>query len=143
MTQSEPIRVGQLTINYLIDGSGSGGMGAFELTVPTESNVPPPHSHSRNDEFLFVLEGILRYTVDGVSRDLRPGEWMFSPRGSVHQFSNAGAAVTRALVILTPDIGAQYFQDVAAVVNVGGTPDRARLASVMSSYGLVPVAPRI
>ena len=113
------------------------------MTVPTESNVPPPHSHSRNDEFVFVLEGILRYTVDGVSRDLRPGEWMFSPRGSVHQFSNAGEAVTRALVILTPDIGAQYFQDVAAVVNVGGAPDRARLASVMSSYGLVPVAPRI
>jgi uncharacterized cupin superfamily protein len=142
MTQSEPIRVGQLTINYLIDGSGSGGMGVFELTVPAESNVPPPHSHSRNDEFVYVLEGFLRYTVDGVSRDLRPREWMFSPRGSVHQFSNAGAGVTRALVILTPDIGAQYFQDVAAVVNAGGAPNRARLASVMSSYGLVPVAPR-
>ena len=143
MTQSEPIRVGQLTINYLIDGSESGGMGVFELTVPTESNVPPPHSHSQNDEFVYVLEGVLRYTVDDVSRDLGPGEWMFSPRDSAHQFSNASHGMTRALIIMTPDIGAQYFRDVAAVVNVAGTPDRARLVSVMSRYGLVPVAPRI
>ena len=143
MTQSEPIRVGQLTINYLIDGSEKGGMGVFELTVPPESNVPPPHSHSQNDEFVYVLEGILRYTVDDVVRDLRPGEWMFSPRGSVHQFSNASKGVTRALVTLTPDIGAQYFQDVAAVVNVGAAPDRARLASVMARYGLSPMAPRV
>jgi hypothetical protein len=39
--------------------------------------------------------------------------------------------------------GAQFFQEVAAVVNVDGAPDRARLAAVMSRYGLVPVAPRI
>jgi uncharacterized cupin superfamily protein len=142
MTQSEPIRVGQLTINYLIDGSRAGGMGVFEMTVPPDANVPPPHSHSQNDELIYVLEGILRYTVDDVSRDLGPGEWMFSPRGSVHQFRGAGTGTTRALVILTPDIGARYFQEVAAVVNVDGAPDRARLASVMSSYGLVPVAPR-
>ena len=143
VTHSEPIKVGQLTINYLIDSSVNGGMGVFELTVPPQSNVPPPHSHSQNDEFVYVLEGILRYTVDDVSRDLRPGAWMFSPRGSVHQFSNACKEMARALVILTPDVGARYFREVAAVVNVGGAPDQARLSAVMSSYGLVPAAPRI
>ncbi len=142
MTQSEPIRIGQLRVNYLIDGSAEGGMGVFELTVPPESNVPPPHSHSQNDEFIYVLAGTLRYAVADVVRDLRPGEWMFSPRGSVHQFSNPGKEMTRALAILTPDIGAQYFRDVAAVINVGGAPDRARLVSVMSRYGLVAAVPR-
>ncbi len=142
MTQSEPIRIGQLRVNYLIDGSAEGRMGVFELTVPPESNVPPPHSHSQNDEFIYVLAGTLRYAVADVVRDLRPGEWMFSPRGSVHQFSNPGKEMTRALAILTPDIGAQYFRDVAAVINVGGAPDRARLVSVMSRYGLVAAVPR-
>ncbi len=141
-SESESIRVGQLSINYLIDGSAKGGMGVLELTVPPEANVPPPHSHSQNDEFVYVLEGTLRYAVDDVVRELRPGEWMFSPRGSVHQFSNPGKEVTRALAILTPDIGAQYFRDVAAVINVRGAPDRARLVSVMSRYGLVAAAPR-
>jgi hypothetical protein len=32
--------------------------------------------------------------------------------------------------------------DVGAVVNAGGPPDRAKLVAVMSSYGLVPAAPR-
>jgi quercetin dioxygenase-like cupin family protein len=142
MTQPEPIQVGQLKITYLIDGTMSGGMGMFELTIPPGSNVPPPHSHSKNDECVYVLEGILRYSVDNVTRDLRPGEWMFSPKGSVHQFGNPHEETTRVLTILNPDIGAQYFRDVGAVINAGGPPDRVRLFSVMSRYGLVPAAPR-
>ncbi len=142
MTQPESIKVGQLTITYLIDGTASGGMGLFELTVPPASAVPPPHSHSQNDECVYVLEGTLRYSVDDVTRDLRPGEWMFSPKGSVHQFSNPHNESTRALIVMTPDLGAQYFRDVGAVINSGGVPDRARLISVMAGYGLVPAAPR-
>ena len=44
--------------------------------------------------------------------------------------------------MLTPDIGAEYFREVAAVVNAGGPPDRAKLAQVMSRYGLRPAAAR-
>ena len=143
MTQpSSPIHVGQMQINYLVDGTTGGGMGVFELTVPPGSNVPPPHSHSNNDECVYVLEGTLRYSVDGETRDLKAGEWMFSPRGSVHAFSNPHSETARTLTVLTPDIGPQYFKDVGAVVNAGGPPDKAKLVAVMASYGLVPAAPK-
>jgi hypothetical protein len=66
---------------------------------------------------------------------------MFTPRGAVHQFSNPHDEPARALIVLTPDIGAQYFRDVAAVVNVGGPPDRSKLLAVMSEYGLVAARP--
>ena len=135
------IPVGQLSIRYLIDGSATGGLGVFELAVPPKSNVPPPHSHTKNEECVYVLEGVLRYSVDGEARDLRSGDWMFTPRGSVHQFSNPHDAPARALIVLTPDIGAQYFRDVGELVNAGGPPDRAKLLSVMSRYGLVPAPP--
>ncbi len=138
----EPISIGQMTIRYLIDGAATGGLGVFELDVPPGSNVPPPHSHTANEECVYVLEGVLRYAVDDVTRDLRPGDWMRTPRGSVHQFSNPHAGRARALIIMTPDIGAQYFRDVAAVVNTGGPPDRAKLLGVMSRYGLVPAPPK-
>ena len=72
----ESIMVGQMSIRYLIDGSATGGMGVFELGVPPDSNVPPPHSHTANEECVYVLEGVLRYAVDNVTRDLRPGGWM-------------------------------------------------------------------
>ena len=75
---------------------------------------------------------------DGETRDLRPGDWMSTPRGSVHAFSNVGPVPARALVVMTPDIGPQYFHDVAAVVNAGGPPDRAKLGHVMARYGLAP-----
>jgi quercetin dioxygenase-like cupin family protein len=137
-TAQEPIKVGSMTIRYLIDGTARGGLGVFELSVPPNSNVPPPHSHTGNEECVYVLEGLLRYSVDDATRDLRPGDWMFTPKGSVHQFSNPGRELARALIVMTPDVGAQYFHDVAAVVNAGGPPDRGKLLEVMSRYGLVP-----
>jgi quercetin dioxygenase-like cupin family protein len=136
------IKVGQLGIRYLVDGSFNGSMGVFELTVPPGSNVPPPHSHSNNEEIVYVLDGTLRYTVGGNMRDLVPGETMHTPRGTVHGFSNPFGSVARALIILSPDIGAQYFRDVAAVANAGGPPDKAALVAVMSRYGLTPSAPK-
>jgi quercetin dioxygenase-like cupin family protein len=136
------IKVGQLGINYVVDGSHTAGLGMFELTVPPGSNVPPPHSHSNNEECLYVLEGTLRYTVGAETRDLTPGQSMSTPKGVVHAFSNPFTETARALVVQSPDIGAQYFKDVAAVVNAGGPPDKAALVTVMSKYGLVLAAPK-
>lgn len=134
--------VGQLGIRYLVDGAATETMGVFELTVPPGSNVPPPHSHSKSEEIVYVLEGTLRYNVGPESRDLTPGQTMHTPKGVVHGFSNPFDAPVRALIVLSPDIGLQYFKDVAAVVNKGGPPDKAALVSVMGRYGLVPAAPR-
>lgn len=134
------IKAGQLGIRYLIDGSQSASLGMFELTVPPVSNVPPPHSHSINEELVYVLQGTLRYTVGTDTRDLAPGQSMHTPRGTVHAFSNPFDGVARALIVLSPDIGAQYFNDIASVVNVGGPPDKGALVAVMRRYGLVPAA---
>ena len=134
------IKVGQLGINYLLDGSRTESLGMFELIVPPGSNVPPPHSHSNNEEFLYVLAGTLRYSVGAETRDLTPGESMGTPKGVVHGFSNPFTETARALVVQSPDIGAQYFKDVAVVINAGGPPDRTALVSVMSKYGLLPAA---
>jgi quercetin dioxygenase-like cupin family protein len=136
------INVGQLGIRYLVDGSADESMGTFELTVPPGSNVPPPHSHSHNEEIVYVLEGTLRYSVGSDTRDLGPGQTMHTPKGTVHGFSNPFGGTARALIVMSPDIGAQYFRDVAAVINAGGPPDKHALVSIMSRYGLVPSAPK-
>ena len=136
------INVGQLRVRYLIDGSQSTSLGMFELTVPPGSNVPPPHSHTNNEEIVYVLEGTLRYSVGTDTRDLTPGQSMRTPKGSVHGFSNPFGSVARALITMPPDVGPKYFEDVASVINAGGPPDKAALVAVMSRYGLVPAAPR-
>jgi quercetin dioxygenase-like cupin family protein len=137
------IKVGQLEINYLVEGASQDGLGLFEMKVPPNANVPPPHSHSNNEECVYVLEGVLRYSVNDETRDLKPGDWMSTPRGAVHAFSNPGTAAVRALVMLTPDIGAQFFRDAGEVINAGGPPDKAKILAVMSRYGLVPATPKV
>jgi quercetin dioxygenase-like cupin family protein len=141
MMETDPINIGKLAIRYLIDGSKTNTMGMFELIVQPGANVPPPHSHSNNEEIVYVTQGMLRYSVDGHKRDLLPGESMHTPKGAVHEFSNPFPEAARALIIMSPDIGAQYFLDVGAVVNKGGPPDKAALLEIMKRYGLRPGAP--
>lgn len=136
------IQLGQLGIKYIVDGSATKTLGAFELTVPPGSNVPPPHSHSHNEECVYVLEGVLRYTVGDLTRDLAVGQCMTTPKGVVHAFSNPFASTAKAFIVQSPDIGEQYFLDIADVMGAGGPPDKAALVSVMTRYGLVPAPAR-
>jgi mannose-6-phosphate isomerase-like protein (cupin superfamily) len=107
------------------------------MRVPPGANVPPPHSHPWNEELVYLLQGTLRYTVGSNTRDLQSGDFMATPHGTVHAFSNPHAVEARAPVINTPGFGPQYFREVAAIVNV----DHAKLMATMQSYGLVPAAP--
>ena len=80
-------------------------------------------------------------SVDEITRDLRSGEWMSTPHGAVHAFNTPGTENARVPVMLTPDVGVQFFRDVGALA-AGGAPDKAELFTVMGRYGLVPAAPR-
>ena len=137
-----PIRIGGLEIRYLVDGVVSGtATGMFELTIGPGARVPPAHSHSGNEEIVYVLEGKLRYSVGEETRDLGPGDRMHTPRGVVHAFSNPHGETARALIMLTPDIGAQYFRDIAEAAGAPGGPNPARMADIMTRYGLVLAKP--
>lgn len=142
-TTQPDIAIGGLMIRYLLDGTVSNAAsGMFELTVAPGARVPPAHSHRDNEEIVYVIEGTLRYSVDDETRDLKPGERMYTPRGSVHAFSNPHDKPARALIVLTPDIGAQYFRDVAAAIASPGGPNPAKMAEVMTRYGLALAPPK-
>jgi len=139
----EVIRVGQLEIRYQQEAGNACQMGCFELRVRPGSNVPPPHSHTANEELVYVLEGTLRFSVGSETRDLQPGDSMTTPPGVAHGFSNPHTVTARAIVINTPDIGAQYFREMGAIINAGGPPDRAKLMATMQRFGLVPAPPPV
>ena len=60
--------------------------GAFDLAVSRNrrGTEPPPHVHSREDEFLYVLSGELRVYVDGQVFAVTAGECMFLPNRRPH-----------------------------------------------------------
>ncbi|CAM3685182.1 Cupin [Bordetella sputigena] len=136
--QHELITIGSLSMRFLVDGQDTTGhMAMAEMIVQPQAKVPPPHRHVDVDETIHILEGSLTYRVDDRIRVLNVGEHCFSPRGSVHHFSNPGDVPARALVVFSPaNIGPDYFREVAGVLGAGGPPDIDMLKSVMKRHGL-------
>lgn len=144
-TTREEIRVGEMTIRFLLEGGQSdGSVAMFEFDVPAGSRIAAAHSHDGYEETIYGLEGALVWTVEGESQEVGRGEVLCIPRGAVHQFANAGENGASALAIVTPGIlGPDYFREIAAVLDAsaGGPPDVAAIVAVMRRHGLTPVAP--
>jgi len=139
----ESIRIGPLTVRFLLTGSDSaGGIAAFELVVPgAQRLLGPAHSHNHYEETIYGIEGALTWTVDGRPIEVGPGQALCIPRGAVHRFENNGNREAKALCVITPAaIGPDFFRESAAVINAaaGGPPDRAKMAEIMRRHGLTP-----
>src|SRR6266849_4648119 len=143
---NETIRVGPLTVRFLLTGDNStGSIAAFELIVPGAQRLPAPaHSHDHYEETIYGLDGVMTWTIDGKQIDVGPGQALCIPRGAIHRFDNHGMQDVTALCMITPAaIGPQYFRESAEVINAagGGPPDRAKMAEIMRRYGLTPAPP--
>ena len=142
----ETIRLGPLTVRFLLTGENStGSIAAFELFVPGAQRLAAPaHSHDHYEETIYGIDGALTWTVDGKQIEVGPGQALCIPRGAIHRFDNNGGQDVKALCIITPAaIGPRYFRESAEVINAaaGGPPDRARMAEIMRRHGLTPALP--
>ena len=68
----EVIRVGQLTVHFLVTGENSSGtIAAFEVVVPgAQGLAAPAHSHDHYEETIYGIDGVLTWTVDGKQIDV-------------------------------------------------------------------------
>ncbi len=137
-TGNDLITIGSLSMRFLVDGRDTAGhMAMAEMIVQPHAKVPPPHRHVDVDETIHILEGSLTCRVDDCVSILNKGDYGFSPRGSVHHFSNPGDVPARVLVVFSPaNIGPEYFREVADVLGAGGPPNMEMIQSVMKRYGI-------
>ncbi|MEO6963332.1 MAG: cupin domain-containing protein [Puia sp.] len=143
--EKEKIRVGQVSISFLMEAADTNGAAAiFEFTVPAGARVPVPHYHERFDETIYGLAGILTFTVDGKAIDIAAGDTCFIPRGAVHGFDNIHQQEARALAIITPALlGPIFFKEMAEIINAAGPPDPGKINLVMAKHGLIAAMPKI
>ena len=143
-TTREEIRVGEMAIRFLLEGTQSAGSVAiFEFDVPAGARIAGAHSHDGYDETIYGLEGVLTWTIEGTPTEVAPGDAVFIPRGARHHFDNRGDVDAKALAIATPGvIGPDFFREVGAILDAaaGGPPDLAALGAVMRKHGLTPAA---
>jgi quercetin dioxygenase-like cupin family protein len=98
-TVANPAR-GGLTYKARSEQTG-GALTAWESTAaPGEG--PPLHLHVNEDEFMYVLEGRLRFRLDGSDHTAPAGSFVFIPRGVPHTWQNAGDGHARILFVFTP-----------------------------------------
>jgi quercetin dioxygenase-like cupin family protein len=139
---NEEIRLGGMTIRFLVEAEQSGGsVSIFEHEVPVGVGVAAGHSHDGFDETIYGLEGVLTWTLAGTPIEVSPGKALVIPRGVVHRFDNNGDVGAKVLVIGAPGgLGPEYFVEAAAVLDAaaGGPPDFAALDEIMRRHGLTP-----
>lgn len=125
----EVIHVVGERIRILADSAGTGGrFFVFEEVTPVGKG-PPLHRHGRDDELFFVLDGRVRFHVDGRESTVGPGGFAFAPRGSVHSFVNVGDAPSRMVITCSPGGLEGPFRDADRLGSAGmATPERLEAA---------------
>ena len=130
---------------YVIKVGGEDTGGAFALVdaIVPPGGGPPPHIHTREDEAFYILEGELRFHLDGQDFTAGAGAWITLARGSLHHFRNVGDQPARMLIMVTPAGLERYFLEVGRPVSpedgemVAPTPeDIEKLVAAAPKYGL-------
>ena len=90
-----------------IDGEQSGGEWAVVEWEVHAGDEPPIHTHTREDETLYVLEGSITAFVGDQRIDVQAGSYAALPRNLSHGLTVKGESA-RILIILEP-AGFEYF----------------------------------
>lgn len=133
----QTVWIGGLGIQFKLDGTHT--QGAFSVVEhPLEPGAfAPPHTHSREDEFSYVLEGTVGVKLGDDEYLVTSGSYIVKPRGIPHSFWNPGPEPARVLEIIAPAGFERYFMQLAALVNKNGPPDVEAIGKLDSEYGLV------
>jgi quercetin dioxygenase-like cupin family protein len=134
-----------MTLKATEDTTGGNLVLVENLTAP--GGGPPPHIHTREDEFWYVLDGTFEIMIAGEVHSLGPGGFAYAPRGTVHNFRNTADTPSRILVGFTPGGMGAFFRDSGQpATDDGPAPpfDEAELARTRvaaEKRGLVLVTP--
>jgi mannose-6-phosphate isomerase-like protein (cupin superfamily) len=116
----------------------NGSLSVMEITQPPGQG-PALHTHSRDDEVWYVLEGEFRFRAGDEMFRLSPGGMAFGPRGTPHCFQNIGQGHGRLLVITAPAGLEHFFEQFAALPP--GAMDLEALAAAGRTAGVEFVGP--
>jgi quercetin dioxygenase-like cupin family protein len=131
-----------------LKATGESTMGSLvlleNLTAP--GGGPPPHVHTREDEFWYVLDGTFEIRIGDQVHVLGPGGFAYAPRGTVHNFRNTAETAGRILVGFTPGGMEGFFRESGRpAADDGPAPpvdenEIARTLAAAPAYGVQAVA---
>lgn len=109
-------------------------MSVMVVDVPPGAGVPP-HSHEREEEGYFVLEGELALTIGTTTHALAQGDFGHVPPRTVHGYANNGARPVRFLAWTIGGPIDQFFEDMSRRVR-RMPEDLPAMAELTARYGV-------
>jgi quercetin dioxygenase-like cupin family protein len=127
-----------LDIVHKVTAESFGGTLTIEEWELPPGQMIPPHTHSREDECNFVLEGELTCEVGGEIVVAPVGSYVLKPREVPHTLCNTGTEPVRVLEILTPGGLEAYFDEYEEIVSRATDEDQRRRAraELGARYGI-------
>jgi quercetin dioxygenase-like cupin family protein len=105
----------------------NGSLALLEVTIGPKEG-PPAHTHRREDEAWYLLDGRFRFLADNELFEASPGSFVFVPRGTAHCFQNLEDRPSRLLVLFTPSGMERFFEEHANLPS--GPIDAARYEEI-------------
>ena len=143
--------MGVYLLTWLAEGKDTGGRYALaEVVIPKGAGEPPPHTHTREDESYYILEGEFAFRIGGETVEAGPGDHVWLPRGVEHGFE-LKTEQARALITMTPADLEHFFRQLSKPAPSATLPpppeeppDYGGVAALMEEYGVKlspPTAP--
>lgn len=128
---------------FLATGEETDGQYACFEAIVVPGGGPPPHSHAREEESFYILEGEITFQIGEEVVVAKAGTFANMPKGVTHCFKNATDKPARMLVSVAPAGLEKMFFEFGVPVPAGTTwvppptqEEIQKLLAIAPGYGI-------
>lgn len=123
-------------VQFHLAGAHNGGAFTMFTDITPPGGGPPPHFHTLEDEWWFVLDGQPEFFDGAKWNPVAPSGSVFMPRDSLHTFRNAGSGPLKQIIHTSPEGFETFFKKSHDEFQKGGAPDLQRLLQIGAEHGI-------
>lgn len=116
-------------------------MAVMTVDVPPEGFVPP-HTHAKEEESYFMLEGTMVMQLGSQEWTIKPGDFVHVLAGTVHGYRNDSNQCVRFLAWSIGGAIDKFFMEMAETIR-DLPDDLSKMAAIPEKYGIQMVEPSI
>jgi quercetin dioxygenase-like cupin family protein len=135
--QDEWLAIGGYDVAVRVSATDTNGAYTVAEYRLAPGRLVPPHTHSREQEVSYVLDGEIGLRIGARELGATRGCFVLKPPGIPHTFWNAGPHPAHVLEIISPAGFESYFRELADLYADGQLPDSGWVADLRERYGLI------
>ncbi len=132
---AKSVWLGGIGVVFKISGEETGGLFSVVEHPIEPGRLVPPHMHTREDEFSYVLEGEIGARIGDQEFTAEKGSYIYKPRNVPHTFWNASSRPARLIEFIIPGGMETYFEELLKIIKAGARPGGKEHEELNSRYG--------